>query len=250
MTDLMIPPPLTLDIDEVDYPDTDGEPMAESDRQRDWMLFLIKVLQIYYAEQPNVYVSGSLLIYYVEGDKRFSIVPDVFVVFGIAKETRDTYLLWKEGKGPDIVIEITSKTTRKRDQKEKPALYRDMGVQEYFQYDPAGDYLFPALQGLRLDAEGTYVPIAPRTQNGLLVLESKVLDLELHLDKLRLRVYDPASQSYLRSHEEERETRIRAEARAQAADARAQAEAEARRQAEEQMKAMEAELRRLRERAD
>lgn len=268
MTEQMIPQLVVDDVD-IAYPDTDGEPMAESDRQRDWMIFLIKALQLYYAHLHNVYVSGNLMMYYVEGDMHSSIAPDVFVVFGVAKEIRDTYLVWKEGKGPDVVIEITSRTTRKRDQVEKPIIYRDMGVREYFQYDPTGDYLFPALQGLRLAADGTYVPIAPRTHNGLLVLVSEVLGLELHLDKLLLRLYDPANQSYLLSYEEAQEARRRAEirvraeeearrqaearaeaaeARAAAAEARAQAEVDARRQAEARAQA-EADARRCEEEA-
>lgn len=277
MTELMTPQTVVddIDVDVDEYPETDGEPMAESDRQRDWMIFLIKALQMYYANLSNVYVSGNLMMYYVEGDMRSSIAPDVFVVFGVAKETRDTYLVWKEGKGPDVVIEITSRTTRKRDQGEKPVIYRDLGVREYFQYDPTGDYLFPALQGLRLDANGNYEPIAPRTHNGFFVLVSEVLGLELHLDKLLLRLYDPANQNYLLSYEEaeearrraetrvraEEEARRQAEARAEVAEARAQVaearEAEARRreeevrqQAENQIKALEAELRRLRQQGE
>jgi hypothetical protein len=81
-----------------------------------------------------------------------------------------------------------------------------------------------------------------------------VLDLELHLEGDRLRLFDPASQSYLLSHEEEREIRMQAEARAKAAEARAQtAEAHieaaeaAQQQLEERLKAMEEEMRRMRE---
>ena len=38
--------------------------------------------------------------------------------------------------------------------------YAFWGVEEYFQYDPTGDYLNPQLQGLRL-IEGNYFPIPP-----------------------------------------------------------------------------------------
>jgi ATPase subunit of ABC transporter with duplicated ATPase domains len=97
--------------------------------------------------------------------------------------------------------------------------------------------------------------------SGVLVLPSRVLDLELHLDQGRLRLFDPLSKSYLFSHEEEREARIQweekckaeaearrqeAEARRQEAEARRQ-EAEARRQAEERIKALEAEMQRMRQ---
>jgi Uma2 family endonuclease len=229
--------------------------MAESDFQRDPLIYAVKALHMHFAQRPDVYVSGNLLIYYVEGDPYKSIAPDVFVVFGVPKYRRPIYKVWEEGKGPDVVIEITSKTTRKRDEEEKPIIYRDLHVQEYFQYDPTGDYLTPPLRGRRLDASNTYHPIpSARTPNGngsILVLPSQVLDLELHLEGDRLRLFDPASQSYLLSHEEEREIRMQemqartqAEARAQAemqartrAEARAKAEMQARTQAEERAKA-------------
>jgi len=265
----------TATLDDVSYPESDGEPMAESDFQRDPLIYAVKALHMHFEQRPDVYVSGNLLIYYIEGDPYKSIAPDVFVVFGVPKYRRPIYKVWEEGKGPDVVIEITSKTTRKRDEEDKPLIYRDLHVQEYFQYDPTGDYLSPPLRGRRLDASGTYHPIPPaRTPNGkgsILVLPSQVLDLELHLEGDRLRLFDPASKSYLLSHEEEREIRMQemqaraqAEARAQAAEARTQEEMRARTQAEarieaaeaaqqqleERLKAMEEEMRRLREQGD
>jgi hypothetical protein len=74
---------------------------------------------------------------------------------------RDHYLIWREGKAPDFVIELTSKTTRKEDQTKKPMLYRDvMKVPENFLFDPTEDYLRPSLQGFRL-IEGEYVCVHP-----------------------------------------------------------------------------------------
>ena len=96
---------------EIYYPESDGNPMAESDVHRDVMFDLIHALETRYFGEPDVYVSGNLLLYYVEGDSRKSISPDVFVVWGVPKGHRKTYLLWKEGKAPDFVIEVTSDTT-------------------------------------------------------------------------------------------------------------------------------------------
>src|SRR5262245_46282010 len=87
-----------------DYPTTDGKPMAETDYHRDLMLDLIKTLQAYYAAQKRVYVSGNLLVFYQEGNKRKHISPGVFVVRGVEKRQRDNYLVWKEAKGPEVVI--------------------------------------------------------------------------------------------------------------------------------------------------
>src|SRR5208283_5431620 len=111
---------------------------------------------------------------------------------------RDYYLLWKESKAPEVVIEITSKTTRREDQNTKLALYRDvLRVPEYFQFDPTEDYLKPSLQGHRL-VDGRYQPIA--VAHGR--LPSKILGLHLERDGTALRLYNPATALRLPTREE------------------------------------------------
>ena len=87
------------------------------------------------------YVSGNLFIYYREGDPQAVVAPDVFVVLGADSADRSIYRLWEEPKGPDFVLEITSRSTRREDQVSKRELYRSLGVREYWQFDPADDYL-------------------------------------------------------------------------------------------------------------
>ena len=67
---------------EVEYPTSDGKPMAETDVHRDLMMDLIRTLGAHYAADPMVYVSGNLLLFYEEGNKRKHVSPDVFVVRG------------------------------------------------------------------------------------------------------------------------------------------------------------------------
>ena len=110
----------------VEYPTSDGKPMAETDVHRKDMVDLIATLEDYFAADPKVYVSGNLLLFYEEGNKRKHVAPDVLVVRGVPKlPFRKYYLLWEEGRGPDLVIELTSKTTRKEDREKKLVLYRD-----------------------------------------------------------------------------------------------------------------------------
>src|SRR5437870_767858 len=71
-----------------EYPTSDGRPMAETDYHRDQMTDSIKTLQAFFADEPMVYVSGNLLIFYVPGNKRRHVSPDVFVVFGVKKGKR------------------------------------------------------------------------------------------------------------------------------------------------------------------
>lgn len=145
------------------YPESDGQPMTESDPTRDYLIYAVEVLRQYFQSRQQVYVSGNLLIYYREGDPKAVVSPDVFVIFGVSKRQRRSYKAWQEGgKLPSFILEITSRTTRKQDETERPVLYAQLGVQEYFQYDPTGDYLNPQIKGCRLQ-NGVYEPIVPPT---------------------------------------------------------------------------------------
>jgi len=173
----------------VEYPTRDGRPVGETDVHRENLVTLVWVLRTHYAADPNVYVSGNLMMYYVPGDKRRHLSPDVFVVRGVAKGRRLYYLVWEEGKAPDLVIEITSKSTRKEDLDTKFALYRDtLKVPEYFLFDPFEEYLKPSLQGYRL-VNGQYETIPPREGR----LPSAILGLDLVRRASELRVLDPAT---------------------------------------------------------
>ncbi len=176
-----------------DYPTSDGRPIAETDLHRELMFDLIKALQAYYAADPMVYVSGNLLLFYVPGDRLRHLSPDVFVVKGVPKRERPNYLTWEEGKGPDVVIELTSSSTRDEDVQDKYQLYQNsLRVPEYFLFDPMGDYLDPPLRGYRL-REGKYAPIRPFRGR----LPSKVLGLHLERHGRSLRLYEPTAKQWL-----------------------------------------------------
>jgi len=200
------------------YPTSDGKPMAETDWHRDLMNWLIETLKVFYARQQRIYVSGNLLLFYEKGNRRRHVSPDVFVVKGIAKHDRPNYLLWEEGKGPDVVIELTSSSTRREDLVDKLALYRDkLRVKEYFLFDPLGDYLTPPLQGNRLRS-GEFHAIRPVSGR----LPSRILGLHLERRGRELRLYNPDTGEVLLTPTE---TAAQAEAaRRQAESARMEAE--------------------------
>jgi Uma2 family endonuclease len=199
---------------EIDYPESDGKPLAESDPHRDEILNLIYALRRHYQETPDVYVSGNLLLYYVKGDVRKCISPDVFLVQGVSKKSRRSYKVWEEGKAPSFVIEVTSESTHQEDLVEKPGKYARLGVAEYFLFDPCDEYLSPRLQGFRLTA-GRYRPIRP-ARDGSLTSRATGLQLQIEGDKLRL--VDLASGERLRWMDEEADAREAAEARARDAE--------------------------------
>jgi Uma2 family endonuclease len=197
------------------YPTSDGRSMAETDWHRILMVQTIDTLIARYASRPDVYVSGNLLLFYRPNDKRRHLSPDCMVVFGVPKHNRLNYLTWEEGKGPDVVFEITSKTTRREDIQTKHDLYRDvLKVKEYFLFDPFEEYLTPSMQGFRLRA-GAYQPI--RMKGGR--LPSGQLGLHLERDGEDLRLWNPETGVWLPTPAEviERE-RQKADAERQRAD--------------------------------
>lgn len=207
---------------EIIYPDSDGKPMAESDPARDYLIYGVEALNIYFQNRDDVYVSGNLFIYYKKGVPSAVMAPDVFVVFGVEKKKRLSYKVWQEaGKVPNFVLEITSATTQENDETEKPLKYAALGVQEYFQYDPTGDYLTPQLKGSRL-VEGKYEPItSDYLPDGVLSIHSEQLGLDLRLIDGELRFYDPRTGKKLLSYQETELARQQAElARQQAEQAR------------------------------
>ncbi|MDF5739952.1 MULTISPECIES: Uma2 family endonuclease [unclassified Nostoc] len=221
-----------IPITPIEYPDEDGKPMAEGDLQCSYLTYARNVLRIYFQNHPDVYVAGNLFIYYEKDYPESVVAPDIFVVFGVENRDRRSYKTWEENnQTPDFVLEITSKSTRSKDQGAKKGIYAFLGVSEYFQYDPTGDYLNPQLQGLHL-VDGNYFPVLANTlPDGTVSLLSEVLGLELRLVAGKLRFYNPAVGQTLLTHEEEAAARQAAE--------------EARQQTEEKAQRLAAKLREL-----
>ncbi|MDE0089074.1 MAG: Uma2 family endonuclease [Candidatus Poribacteria bacterium] len=216
------------------YPESDGKPMAETDKHRDLMIDFIQMLRHHYRNENDVYVSGNLLMYYEEGNPRKSISPDVFVVFGVAKKQRNTYLTWEEVQTPDFVLEVASPSTFNRDMGGKKDLYASvLKVKEYYIYDPLGE-IVPSFTGYRL-TDGIYQEINFVNER----LPSAVLGLELGEHENELRLYDPKTSQWLQTPPERAEN---AETRAENAETRAQEEAAARRNAETRAENAEAAL--------
>jgi Uma2 family endonuclease len=214
---------------EVYYPESDGQPMGETDSHRREMTDLIEALEDRYRNDPQIYVAGNLFLYYAEGDPRAVICPDVFMVRGVAKRPRRTYKLWEEGRVPSMVIEVTSRDTRREDFSQKKICYERLGVEEYFLHDPLGEYLDPPLQGFRL-VDGHYRSMEPAPDGSLI---SKTTGLVFRLEGSQLRLIDAAKgEPLLRIQESKDEARR---------------EKAARLAAEERVRSLEEELLRLRQ---
>ncbi len=158
--------PTAITTKTIRYPESDGKPMGETDLHRQEMVREINALELYFAGQ-QVYVSGNILVYYVEGNPKKCFCPDVLVAKGLQPRTRRTFQFWRERVVPQVVIEVTSNKTKKQDQRDKPRLYAELGIREFFLFDPTEDYLFPQLQGNRL-VDGQYRPIKLEADGALI----------------------------------------------------------------------------------
>lgn len=159
----------------VEYPDSDGEPMAENTEQWEWLVTLKGNLDAFIPD----FVASDLLWYPVEGDPTIRQAPDALVAIGRPKGRRGSYRQWEEnGIAPQVVFEIWSPGNRFADFTRKLAFYDRYGVEEYYLYDPdRNDLTGWCRRDGRLDLiDGMNGHVSPRLgvrftmPNGVLVL--------------------------------------------------------------------------------
>ncbi len=228
------------------YPAADGQPMSVSDLHRDQMVWTIDALMTHFSKDPTVYVSGDILMYYVEGAPEFSISPDVLVSFGLGKKRRNTYLVWEEGKAPDFVMEFSSKKTWTRDLTDKKDIYASLNIQDYILYDAEGIYLPSQLMGFEL-VDGNYKEKSPNTDGGI---HSSALNLDFHIREEELGIFDLEANDWVRTRAEVAEAHAEQEAVARKqAEQQAAQEADARKQAEDEVALLREQIARLQSRS-
>ncbi len=121
----------------LDYPESDGQPMADNTRQFRWIVLIKENLETLFRERSDVFVAGDLLWYPVEGQPEICRAPDALVVFGRPKGDRGSYRQWEEaGIAPQVVFEVRSPGNTFKEMLEKLAFYERYGVEEYYTYDP------------------------------------------------------------------------------------------------------------------
>jgi Uma2 family endonuclease len=121
----------------IDYPESDGQPMAENTLQFQWIVTIQGNLDGLYAGQINVFIAGDLFWYPVQGHPEINQAPDALVVFGRPRGHRGSYRQWEEGGiAPQVVFEVLSPSNRPEEMNRKFNFYEKYGVEEYYVYDP------------------------------------------------------------------------------------------------------------------
>ncbi len=227
---------------EVDYPESDGEPMGETGFHVGATLRLYDALCQFFSSREDIYVAADMFLYYEEGNRYANKAPDVMVIKGVDKHVRRTFKIWEERAAPCVIFEITSKSTMAIDMVTKSALYATLGVREYFLFDPLHEYLEDALLGFRLE-NSEYVTLSA-DKNGRLFSEE--LGVLLSPENEFLRVIDPQTGKPVPSF---KEAMLRAEQEAQRAEQEAQRAEQETQRAEQEAQRAEQEAQRAEQEA-
>ncbi len=207
------------------YPVSDGEPVAETFDHLYVMMTTLLVLRHYLAGQRAT-VLGDQFMYYVEGKPNARVAPDVMVIFNVEPGGRDSYKIWEEQEVPSVIFEMTSQGTKERDQIFKKNLYEQLGVTEYWLYDPRGEWITERLLGYRL-CRDVYEPITDARSEPLnlrVQIEDGIIGFYREDTGDKLLIPDElvtALERETAALERETEQRRQAEARAATAEAKA-----------------------------
>jgi len=194
------------------YPSSDGQPMADNTKQFRWIVVIQQNLEWLFAEDDNVFVAGDLLWYPVEGDPKTRLAPDILLAFGRPKGDRGSYQQWQEDNiSPQVVFEILSPGNRVKKMVEKLRFYERYGVEEYYIYDPDGIELTGLIH----------------SETGLVVIDqihnwiSPRLGIRFDMSGEELQIYRPDGQPFA-SYVEIAQRAEQAEQRAEQAEQRAE----------------------------
>lgn len=227
------------------YPSADGEPVAETYDHLYAILTTLEVLKQYLAGRQATVLADQFL-YYSQGFPKLRIAPDVMVIFDVAPGGRDNYKIWEEGQVPTVIFEMTSKGTEDQDKSFKKIIYEQLGVKEYWLFDPKGEWIPEKLQGYRLTRE-TYEPITDSRSEPLqlrLAVEGKLIGFYREDTGEKLLIPDELVAALEQERQRAEQERQRAEQERQ----RAEQERQQRELAQQQIAEIEARLAQYRER--
>ena len=184
-----------------------------------------------YADRDDVFADADLGLYFEQGNRSALVAPDVLVAFGVEGGSRMSYKIWEEGKPPDLVVEVLSHRTWRKDLRDKPGLYEALGIAEYWSFDQHRVSDEPPLVVRRLE-NGSY-----HVEGDGMTGHSAILGLDIRVEGTLLRLHDPETGLDLPDYNEA--VAMYRQAQSQIAE-----EEEARQAAEQRIAELEEQLRR------
>ncbi|MDY7050301.1 MAG: Uma2 family endonuclease [Microcystis panniformis WG22] len=178
------------ELKEIIFPKSDllsDEPPMETELHLRQLMLLIQSLELLWKDRQDFYAFGNLTIYYSPNQRKSEYFrgPDFFVVLGVARKPRKSWVVWEEdGKYPHVIIEILSDSTAETDRVLKKEIYQEtFRTPNYFWFDPTS----LEFSGFQLMA-GKYEEIAANEQGWLW---SQQLELFLGVHDSQLRFFTP-----------------------------------------------------------
>ena len=247
-----------IDYDSLDFDPNEPEPLPEGMEQNPAILRFINIIDAHLKSlypPEEVFIDTNTPVCYNRDNLNDRVMPDVYIAFNVdaqAIRQRKLYLPWEAGKPPDFVLEVGSMSTSQNDLGPKRDRYAQIGVLEYWRFDPSGGgHYGQPLTGERL-VNGVYLPIELTTEpDGILKGHSPILGRSLCWQDGIPELYDPDTNTYHRDLTQAEaalqnsEAALRSsEAALESNDAALNAERISRQAAEARMRELEEELRR------
>lgn len=213
----------TLKTSEIVYPSADGEPVAETYDHLYAILTTLEVLKQYLADR-RASVLANQFLYYAQGLPKVRIAPDVMVIFDVEPGGRDNYKIWEEGQVPKVIFEMTSPGTQSEDRVIKKDLYERIEVEEYWLFDPRGEWISEKLRGYRLGVDGYQIITDSRSEvlQLRLEIEGKLIGFYREDNGEKLLIPDELASALKAERQRAEAERQRAEAESQRAEAESQ----------------------------
>lgn len=180
------------------FPESHEDDMGETTIHYKLISYLFNALKVFFANQADVFIAANLNFYYDNDDSKKYYIPDIMIAFGVSNQDRKTYKLWEEKLCPQIVFEIASESTWKKDISDKVEVYEKLGAEEYYILDSENLYLPLPLMAYRRDETGRLRLVMTENERIL----SPLLQLEIVWTEKRFRLFDPANQEFLLTTEE------------------------------------------------
>ena len=169
--------------------------------------------------RPETTIVGAELFIVAHRGYRPRRVPDLLIALDADPDLYDEqngYIISDQGKPPDFVLKVASPSTAEIDTIDKRREYAELGIPEYWRFDHTGESHGARLAGDRLVGQ-RYEPIqleelSPDVVQG----RSEVLNLILRWDHGQLAWIDPKTDEHIPTFDAEREGRLAAEAQVRA----------------------------------
>ncbi len=179
------------------YPEQREDDMGETSFHYKLIADLMQMLRVFFQKRDDVFLTSNMNLYYVEGNPDKWLAPDILAAFNVPNYDRRVYKLWEEKIFPQVVFEIASDRTWKKDIGEKLALYEDLGAEEYYILDCEFKYLPEPMTAFHRHGE----KLLQENVGDNRILSSN-LGLEIVQAEKIFRLFDPEKNEFLRTLDE------------------------------------------------